>query len=170
MSCKCLSLVVVLWCCWATHRCALMHSGIKAKRQPFCGWCFLEIMCLGRGQRQVFSVTFCQMLELRIRTLLLDWKRGSEALSRHHSYHPGFEAHFSLRATAFSINPNFLLLSLVLKSISDCTPISTFVSIHSTSCLRGRGFDTRHTPEAIDTSFISAHIPPRMFGFNAVSA
>ena len=107
VSCKCQSLVVVLWCCWATHRCALMHSGIKAKRQPFCGWCFLEIMCLGRGQRQMFSVTFCQMLELRIRTLLLDWKRGSEALSRHHSYHRGFEVHFSLRATAFSINPSF---------------------------------------------------------------
>ena len=34
---------------------------------------------------------------------------------------------------------------LVLRSISDCAPISMFVSIHSTSSsLRGRVFDTRH--------------------------
>ena len=44
------------------------------------------------------------MLELGILTPLLDWKRCSQALSRHH--HPGFEVHVSLRATAFSIPPN----------------------------------------------------------------
>ena len=61
-------------------------------------------------------------------------------------------------------------LSWSFRSISDCTPISMFASIHSTSSLRGRGLDTHHTSTVIDTSFISAHIPPRMFGFNAVSA
>ena len=30
------------------------------------------------------------------------------------------------------------------RSISDCAPISMFVSIHSTSSLRERGFDARH--------------------------
>ena len=33
---------------------------------------------------------------------LLDWKCCSQALSRHHSYHPGSEVHVFLRATGFS--------------------------------------------------------------------
>ena len=36
------------------------------------------------------------MLELRILTTLIDWKRCSQALSRHHSYHPRFEVQISL--------------------------------------------------------------------------
>ena len=37
---------------------------------------------------------------------LFDWKRFSEALSRHHSYLPGFEVQVSLRATVFSVDPD----------------------------------------------------------------
>ena len=77
------------------------HQG-KAPTLFVAGVC-LEVMCLGRGRRDVLSCTFCQMLELRILAPLLDWKRCSQALSRHHSYHPGFEVHVSLRATAFSM-------------------------------------------------------------------
>ena len=87
--------------------CLDVEGGIKAKRQPFCGWCCLEVMCLGRGRRAVLSST----------TPLLDLKRCSQVLSRHHSYHPGFEVHVSLRATAFSIPPNiFVQRSAVLCS------------------------------------------------------
>ena len=96
--------------------CLDAQGGIKAKRQPLCGWCGLVVMCLGRDRRDVLSRTFCQMLELRILTPLLDWKHCSQALSRHHSYHPGFEVHV-LRATAFSIPPiNFVWRSAVLCS------------------------------------------------------
>ena len=63
--------------------CLDAQGGIKAKRQPFGGWYCPKVMCLGRGRRDVLSCTFCQMLELRILTLLLDWKRYSQALSRH---------------------------------------------------------------------------------------
>ena len=101
VSCKGLSLVVELWCCWATtafpcgHRCTVgIHrdppvcldaQGGFAKRQPFCGWCCVAVMCLGRDRRDVLSCTFCQMLELRKLTPLLEWKRCSQALSRHQS-------------------------------------------------------------------------------------
>ena len=86
VSCECQSLVVELWCCWATptafpcgHRCTVgtdwdppmcpdAQGGIRAKRQTFRGWNCLEVMCLGRGRRHVLPRTFCQMLELRILT------------------------------------------------------------------------------------------------------
>ena len=80
----------VPWVLTGSHRCALMpRVASRQSANPFCGWCCLEVMCLGRGRRDVLSCTFCQMLELRTLTPLLDWKRCSQALSRHHSYHPG---------------------------------------------------------------------------------
>ena len=90
--------------------CLDAQGGIKGKAPTlFVAGVSLEVMCLGRGRRDVLSCTFCQMLELRTLTPLLDWKRCSQALSRHHSYHPGFEVHVSLRATAFSIPPNIFV-------------------------------------------------------------
>ena len=73
--CKCLSLVVLPTAFPCGHRCTVgvdrdppmcldAQGGIKAKRQPFCGWCCF--MCLGYGRRDVLWCTFCQMLELRI--------------------------------------------------------------------------------------------------------
>ena len=50
---------------WDPPMCLDAQGGIKAKRQPCCGWCCLEVMCPGRGRRDVLSCTFCQMLELR---------------------------------------------------------------------------------------------------------
>ena len=108
--------------------CLDAQGGIRAKRQPCCGWCCLEVMCLGRGRRDVASCTFCQMLELRILTLLLDWKRCPQALSRHPSYHPGFEVHDSLRATAFSIPPKHFrakICSVVLLEVRVGPPLCT---------------------------------------------
>ena len=72
VSCKSLSLVVELWCCWATHglplrapvsvridrdppMCLDAQGGIKAKRQPLCGLSCLVVMCLGRDRRDVFA-------------------------------------------------------------------------------------------------------------------
>ena len=82
---------------WGPPMCLDAQGGIMAKRQPFSGWCCLEVMCLGRGRRDVLSCTFCQM-ELRILTHLLDWKSCSQALSRHPLYHPGFEVHVRQRS------------------------------------------------------------------------
>ena len=58
------------------------------------------------------------MLELRILTPLLDWKRWSEALSRHQSYDPRFEVQMSLRATAFSMSGEEIC-SVVLRELLD---------------------------------------------------
>ena len=43
----------------------------------------------------------------------------------------------------FLLGFNLRLGRLILVSVS-CAPISMFVSIHSSSSLRKRGFDTRH--------------------------
>ena len=111
--------------------CLDAQSGIKAKRQPFRGWCCLEVIC----RRDVLSCTFCQLLELRIPTPLLDWKRCSQALSRHHSYHPRFEIQISLRATAFSMFRKEIC-SVVLRELLDvcveplncaCRPCATWL-------------------------------------------
>ena len=58
------------------------------------------------------------MLELRILTPLLDWKRCSQAFSRHHSYHPRFEVQISLRATVFSMLRE-AICSVVLRELLD---------------------------------------------------
>ena len=51
----------------------------------------------------------------------------------------------SIFALFVSFSTRCFTVLLVLRSISDCAPISMFVSIHSTSSsLRVRGFDTRH--------------------------
>ena len=215
-------------------------GGIKAKRQPFFFWLVLSCSHVSwTWSERCVRAHSDRCRKLRTRTHLLVWKRCSQALSRHHSYHPGFEVHVFLRATVFSIPPNILversavlcssrfvlcfsfvqvlckLASVVLEllrldevcvplirnlafvhdvlqhrlvlelflredvshckslflriqerfrsslcsscpllcvslfswsflSISDCAPISMFVSILSTPSLRGRGFDARH--------------------------
>ena len=48
----------------------------------------------------------------------------------------------SIFALFVSFSYRCFALSWSFRSISDCTPISMFVSIHSTSSLRGRGLDT----------------------------
>ena len=105
------------------------QGGIKAKRQPYCGWCCLEAMCLVRGRRDVLSCTFCQLLELRIFAPLLDWSSCSQAISRHHSYHPGFEVHVSLRATAFSTSPNIFVWRSAVLCFSRFVLCLSFVQV-----------------------------------------
>ena len=45
--------------------CLDAQGGIKAKRQPFCGWCCLEVMWSWTSM----TWSFCQMLELRMLTI-----------------------------------------------------------------------------------------------------
>ena len=85
-----------LWCFWATHglpslrrqctvgidwdppACSHIQGDVTAERQPFVVGVVLKSCGLGRGRRNVFSRTLCQLLELRILTLLLDGLRLTE--------------------------------------------------------------------------------------------
>ena len=60
----------------------------------------------------------------------------------------------SIFALFVSFSSEYVTVSWSFRSISDCAPFSMFVTIHSTSSLRERGFDTRHL--CIETWFISA--------------
>ena len=86
--------------------CLDVQGGMKAKRQPFVIGVVLK--SCGLGRRDVFVNVLSDIGTENTHTLL-DWSRCSEALSRDNSYHPGFEVHVSLRATAISIPPNIFV-------------------------------------------------------------
>ena len=58
--------------------CLDAQGGIQAKRQPFVAGVVLY-SCVLNVIGQMCSCTFCQMLDLRILTHLLDWKRCSQS-------------------------------------------------------------------------------------------
>ena len=80
------------------------------------------------------------------------WKIYENPIQRNkvteeHSQQQARRASFlvSIFALFVSFSSRCFALLLVLQSLSDCAPISMFVSIHSTSSsLRKRGSDTRH--------------------------
>ena len=62
----------------------------------------------------------------------------------------------SIFALLVSLSSRWYAVSWSFRSISNCAPFSMFVSIHSTSSLRQRGFEILVTSVVIETSSISA--------------
>ena len=89
-------------------------GGIKAKRQPFCGWCCLEVMWSWTWSERCVVVNILS----DVGTENTYTPARLEALSRHHSYHPRFEVRISLRATAFSMFREEIC-SVVLRELLD---------------------------------------------------
>ena len=124
------------------------------------------------------------MLELRILALLLDWNRCSQTCPRG-NLSLSFSCvmmflnveHFACESFLVSIFALFVPLTTLCFTLLLVLPVN--FGLRTNLDVR---FDSLEfffsawarvlilvTSVALDTSFISAHIPPRLFGFNVVS-